>query len=171
MTGATVFERDYHSLARSLRIDPELSRDERMQRVVDGLWPALAPSGVSWLGFYIAEKDKPEMVLGPRRDKPACSPIGLHGACGRCLLSRRPLIVRDVASLGAGYIACDPRDRSEVVVPLISARGDCWGVMDLDSYDVGSFDEADVAGLGQVLAAAGLVPDAPHGFAGATEVV
>jgi len=126
-----------------------------MRAFVDLLWEALHPTGVSWLGFYVYEGGE-ELVLGPRRDKPACSPIGLHGACGRAFLSRRPQIVRDVAELGANYIACDPADKSELVIPLFDESGACWGVLDLDSHEVGSFGERDVEGLVKLLRKAGL---------------
>ena len=131
------------------------SRVVRMQRVVDELWNALHATGVSWVGFYFHEGAE-ELILGPRRDKPACSPIGMHGACGQVFLVRRPLIVYDVAELGENYIACDPRDRSEVVLPLFQEDGTCWGVLDVDSHDVGSFDQTDVDGLRKVLLTAGL---------------
>lgn len=126
-----------------------------MQAFVDLLWDALHASGVSWIGFYLHEGSE-ELILGPRRDKPACSPIGLHGACGKAFLSRRPLIVRDVAELGTGYIACDPRDKSEVVIPLFDQAGQCWGVLDLDSHEVGSFSHEDVDGLESLLRRANL---------------
>lgn len=126
-----------------------------MQVVVDALWEALHPTGVSWVGFYVHQGGD-ELILGPRRDKPACSPIGLHGACGQAFISRTPLVVGDVGKLGADYIACDPRDRSEVVVPLIDESGVCWGVLDLDSRETDAFDDADVEGLQRVLLAANL---------------
>ncbi|MCH8150206.1 MAG: GAF domain-containing protein [Planctomycetes bacterium] len=132
-------------------------RTALMREVVDGLWDALHTAGVSWVGFYLFE-DGDELVLGPSRDKPACSPIGLHGACGQAFKRREPLIVRDVREFGEAYIACDPRDRSEVIVPVFDDSGACWGVLDLDSYDVGSFDQSDVEGLRRVLQAAGLSP-------------
>lgn len=128
-----------------------------IQGVVDLLWDALHTTGVSWVGFYLFEGGD-ELVLGPSRDKPACSPIGLQGACGQAFKSREPLVVRDVRELGADYIACDPRDRSEVIVPVFDDSGACWGVLDLDSYDAESFDQSDVEGLRQVLQAAGLSP-------------
>lgn len=131
-----------------------------MQRVVDALWGELGDKRVSWLGFYLKNPDSDEMLLGPRRDKPACSPIGLHGACGRSYQSRRALVVTDVANLRAGYIACDPRDRSEIVIPMMEPWGeDCWGVFDADSYDIGAFGESDVEGLYRVFVAAGLTPE------------
>lgn len=146
--------RPYHELAnRLMRIQG--TREERMQSFVDLGWEALHPTGVSWLGFYLRH-DRDELILGPRRDKPACSPIGLHGACGQAFTSHKPLVVRDVAELGANYIACDPRDCSEVVIPLLEENSECWGVLDLDSYDVGAFTNDDVSGLTLLLHAAGL---------------
>ncbi len=133
-------------------------RQSPMQAFVDCAWDALRGSGASWIGFYLDVPGAPDaerLVLGPRRDKPACSPIGLHGACGRCLVTGAPLVVRDVSELGDSYIACDPRDRSELVVPCRSA-GAVWGVLDADSHEVGCFSEADAAGAVRALAAWGL---------------
>ena len=132
-------------------------RAARMQAFVRATWPGLAPTGVSWLGFYERDPSNPsQMLLAAREPKPACSPIGLHGACGQCLLAARPLVVRDVAELGAGYIACDPRDRSEVVVPCLAAPGHAWGVLDLDSHDLASFSDRDAQELARLLVLAGL---------------
>lgn len=142
------------------------SRQERMEAVVGALWEELRHTGVSWVGFYLDQPEEPEdrrLVLGPRRDKPACSPIGLHGACGQALRSRRTLIVRDVRDLGENYVACDPRDRSEIVVPLLDERGAAWGVLDLDSFEVGAFGSDDDAGLRLVLRAAGLAQGGGRG--------
>lgn len=150
--GSSMSSRDYQHIA--ARLIPAGTDQQRMQAVVDALWQALSPTGVSWVGFYLPEND--ELVLGPRRDTPACSPIGLHGVCGEAYRTRRPVVVRDVRQRGADYVACDPRDRSEVVVPLLAADGSCRGVLDLDSHAVGAFDAADVAGLQQVLRGAGL---------------
>lgn len=165
--------RDYAPIAAALRDLPkDADRQTRMQAVVDLLWDAFGrgePSttdvegldrrgdgAVSWLGFYTPAPGKDEMVLGPRRDKPACSPLGLHGACGRALLSRKTLVIPDVSRLGEGYIACDPRDRSELVVPCLEKTGVCWGVLDLDSHDSSAFFERDAYALMLLLRAAGL---------------
>lgn len=129
-----------------------------MRAVTDALWEGLKAHGVSWVGFYVERAEAPpeaRLELGPCRNKPACSPIGLHGVCGQALLAGRARIVRDVAELGPDYIACDPADRSEIVVPLFGDDGRCWGVLDLDSHEVGAFGESDRAGLERVLRAAG----------------
>jgi putative methionine-R-sulfoxide reductase with GAF domain len=150
--------RDYESIR--ARLTAAGSREQRLRAVVDALWDGLHTQRVSWVGFYLDQPDQPDdrrLILGPCRDKPACSPIGLHGVCGQALRSRSTRIVLDVRDLGANYVACDPRDRSEIVVPLIDESDTCWGVVDLDSWDVGAFDERDDAGLRQVLEAAGLL--------------
>lgn len=145
--------RDYRRIAAA--ISSSGPREQRMRAVVDALWEALHETGVSWVGFYLPEGES-ELVLGPSRNKPACSPIGLHGVCGAAFTQRKPMIVRDVRDLGANYVACDPRDLSELVVPAFDENGACWAVVDLDSHQVGAFSEADVAGLESVLRAAGL---------------
>ncbi len=155
----------YEQLATQLAgIASPRSREDAMRALVDALWEAFgsgehpAPSARawSWVGFYygpgsgapggmVAGTD--EMILGYRRDKPACSPIGLHGMCGRSFLRRESIIVDDVATLGDDYVACDPRDVSELVVPMVGADGACWGVFDADSFARAAFDEEDARGV------------------------
>lgn len=150
--------------------DAGVPREARLRALVDALWGALSLTGVSWVGFYHGPGEQlddgrvagpEEMLLGARRDKPACSPIGLHGVCGRGWRERASVVVRDVAVLGADYVACDPRDRSEVVVPLFDERGGCWGVIDADSFDVGAFTERDARELHALLARAGVTTPTP----------
>ncbi len=159
MTSMTSDARTYDKL--HIKIPPDASRETRMQAVVDSLWQAFADQGYSWVGFYLDQPHEPDdrrMILGPCRDKPACSPLGLHGACGSALLSRDTLIVRDVAELGDNYIACDPLDKSEIIIPLVDSAGTCWGVLDIDSHEIASFDTDDENGLRNFLRAAELIP-------------
>lgn len=161
MSEAASRTRDYTSLlpaCRSLTGD----RATRMAGFVDVAWDALAAEDVSWLGFYLPDPDDDQqMLLGPRRDKPACSPIGMHGACGQSFLQHATLVVRDIAALGEGYIACDPRDVAELVIPVFEADGRCWGVLDLDSFTRGAFTAHDADALHECLAAAGLTSGNP----------
>ncbi len=150
--------RDYPAIA--AQVSAEGTPEARMQAVADALWAAFHDKGISWVGFYLdrpGEPDDRRLVLGPFRDKPACTPIGLHGVCGQALQFRQTRIVPDVTALGEDYIACDPQDRSEIVVPLVAADGRAWGVLDLDSHEPGAFGESDAAGLRRVLEAAGLL--------------
>lgn len=98
----------------------------------------------SWLGFYIMRGG--ELVLGPFQGKVACVRIALgRGVCGTAASERRTVVVPDVEQF-PGHIACDAGSRSEIVVPIM-ARGEVVAVLDVDSYDVASFDEDDAAGL------------------------
>ncbi len=129
-------------------------RQAGMAMFIAAAWPRLQEHGVSWIGFYQADHLLPDttcMLLAAREPKPACSPIGLHGACGQSFKSAKPMVVRDVAQLGADYIACDPRDKSELVVPCFDKAGNAWGVIDLDSFDIGSFDERDARNVEKLL--------------------
>jgi len=148
--------RDYDALARACqRLDGQ--RPARAAGFVDAAWEVLHAADVSWLGFYLPDPDNAQqMVLGPRRDKPACSPIGTHGACGRSLREGVALVVRDVAALGEGYVACDPHDLAELVIPTTDEAGSRWGVLDLDSFSRGAFSADDARGLHACLLAAGL---------------
>lgn len=152
--------RDYRAVMQRHGLDPARplvpsDRAAAMRRAIDILWGALGSSGLSWIGFYQKVPDADEMVLVCREPKPACSPIGLHGMCGRGWSEARPIIIADVRTLGPNYIACDPKDQSELVVPVI-ADGGCWGVLDADSYDTGAFDESDASGMADVLVSLGI---------------
>ena len=161
-------DRDYTPLHRQLTPDQAASADARsasMRRFVDAAWPILHPTGLSWIGFYTKAPDALDMILGPCRNKPACSPIGLHGVCGKGWQTRRSIIVRDVKSLGENYVACDPKDQSELVIPLFH-RGHCYGVLNADSFDQHAFTEHDATQLQQLLLAANLTE--PNRQAGPT---
>ena len=54
---------------------------------------------------------------------------------------RKTIIVPDVDKF-PGHIACDPDSKSEIVVPLLYG-GDLFGVIDVDSAILNSFDEID----------------------------
>jgi putative methionine-R-sulfoxide reductase with GAF domain len=151
--------RDYDAIARGLTSVGTSA--VRMTMVADRLWEHRDTLALSWVGFYLdhpGEPDDRRLVLGPHRDRPACSPIGMHGVCGQAIAARRARIVEDVETLGDAYVACDPNDRAELVVPLIDELGVAWGVLDLDSTQVAAFDESDAAGLERVLRTAGLLP-------------
>ena len=94
----------------------------------------------SWVGFYRMEKG--ELVLGPFQGKVACVRITVgKGVCGTAAKERRTIIVPNVDEF-PGHIACDPDSRSEIVVPL-SYAGDLFGVLDIDSAQLHSFDQTD----------------------------
>lgn len=143
-----------------------MSAHQRMSAFVDLAWEQLSPVNVSWIGFYLEDPAAPDdqrLTLGPRRDSPACSPIGIHGLCGQAYTSCKTKIVRDVKTLGKNYVACDPRDRSEIVIPLLgdsasTKKSRCWGLLDLDSWSVAAFDDSDARNLITVMQTIGFTP-------------
>ncbi|HET9625246.1 MAG TPA: GAF domain-containing protein [Kofleriaceae bacterium] len=101
----------------------------------------------SWIGVYVARGK--ELVLGPFQGKVACVRIAWgRGVCGTAAAEKRTLVVPDVEQF-PGHIACDAGSRSEIVVPIVR-RGEVVAVLDLDSYDLAAFDEADAAGLAPI---------------------
>lgn len=132
-----------------------LSREEAMAFAIERLWRAFGGRPISWIGFYERTPGTDEMVLLAREPRPACSPIGVHGMCGRSMLAARAMVVRDVKTLGEGYIACFPEDQSEMVVPLIE-DGACVAVLDVDSHEREAFCVADAQACSAVLETLGL---------------
>lgn len=101
---------------------------------------------ISWVGFYLADGDG-GLVLGPFQGKPACTRIGPgRGVCGAAACSKKTMVVADVRDF-PGHIACDPESRSEIVVPISTAGGEIFGVLDVDSSVTARFDEEDAEGL------------------------
>lgn len=93
-----------------------------------------------WTGFYFV--DGKQLVLGPFQGPLACTriPFG-KGVCGSAWAQKKTLVVPDVEQF-PGHIACSSESRSEIVVPLFH-DGEVWAVLDIDSKELGTFDEVD----------------------------
>ncbi len=93
-----------------------------------------------WTGFYFV--DGKQLVLGPFQGPLACTriPFG-KGVCGSAWAQKKTLVVPDVEQF-PGHIACSSESRSEIVVPLFH-DGEVWAVLDIDSKEIGTFDEVD----------------------------
>ncbi len=73
---------------------------------------------LNWAGFYLLKGG--ELVVGPFQGRPACVRIAVgRGVCGMAVAERRSQVVADVHAFD-GHIACDPRSRAEIVVPIES---------------------------------------------------
>ena len=83
--------------------------------------------GFFWTGFY----------------RVVCMhiPFG-RGVCGSAWKQRTTLVVPDVEKF-PGHIACSSLSRSEIVVPVFSPDGEIVAVLDIDSKELGTFDEID----------------------------
>jgi GAF domain-containing protein len=103
----------------------------------------------SWAGFY--RRVEPRLLrVGPYQGPLGCLEVTWdRGVCGAAAREKRTQLVPDVDAF-AGHIACDPRARSEVAVPIVGADGEVTAVLDLDSHEPGAFDETDVAGLEEI---------------------
>lgn len=100
--------------------------------------------GFWWTGFYIVKGDK--LVLGPFQGPVACSRISFgRGVCGTAWQRKGTIIVPDVEKF-PGHIACSSLSRSEIVVPIFRDE-EVIAVLDIDSRDLGAFDEIDRDGL------------------------
>jgi L-methionine (R)-S-oxide reductase len=102
----------------------------------------------SWTGFYfVAGED--ELHVGPYQGPVACQVLKGSGVCLHCARTRQPVVVPDVEQF-PGHIACDPRARSEITLPLM--KGDTLiAVLDGDSHKPAQFDEDDVSPLARIL--------------------
>ena len=110
------------------------------------IWQGLAD--INWAGFYFMTDGI--LVLGPFQGKPACTRIAVgRGVCGTAVAQDATQLVPDVHAF-PGHIACDCASNSEIVVP-IHVNGEIWGVLDIDSPEIGRFTEADSAGLQKVI--------------------
>ncbi|NLZ76951.1 MAG: GAF domain-containing protein [Spirochaetales bacterium] len=99
--------------------------------------------GISWLGFYLTDRETGKLILGPFQGKVACTeiPIG-KGVCGKAAELKKAILVPDVHAF-EGHIVCDDASLSELVVPLIDPRGEVVGVLDIDSPLKGRFTTED----------------------------
>lgn len=94
-----------------------------------------------WTGFYLLEAG--ELIVGPYQGPVACILLEKDkGVCWAGVNRGETIVVPDVHKF-PGHIACDSRSNSEIVVPLKTAEGEIYGVLDVDSTDLNSFDEVD----------------------------
>jgi GAF domain-containing protein len=108
-----------------------------------------------WTGFYVVDPERPdELVIGPYQGTLGCLriPFG-RGVCGAAAERRDTIVVPDVHEF-PGHIACDPRSRSEIAVPVFDRTGRLIAIFDVDSDEPAMFDETDKAFLEDIMKAA-----------------
>lgn len=106
-----------------------------------------------WTGFYVVDPSKPEeLVVGPYQGTLGCLriPFG-RGVCGAAARTRETQVVADVHAF-PGHIACDSRSASEIVVPVLDARGGLIAVLDVDATEIAAFDAVDAEALERLMA-------------------
>ena len=96
--------------------------------------------GFWWTGFYRVEGE--ELILGPFQGPIACTRIAYgRGVCGTAWKEKRTVVVPNVEQF-PGHIACSAASRSEIVVPVWH-KNKITAVLDIDSKELGTFDETD----------------------------
>lgn len=113
------------------------------------LWEVCAQ--VSWCGFYrcVAES---MLAVGPYRGTMGCLRIAFdRGVCGAAARTGTTQLVPDVEAY-PGHIACDGATRSELVIPVRDRAGRVRAVLDLDSYALAAFCEAEATRLEALMA-------------------
>ncbi len=94
-----------------------------------------------WCGFYLLKDN--QLVVGPYQGPLACMTLTFNkGVCWAAVRERKTIIVPDVHKF-PDHIACDHRSQSEIVVPLFNKQHEIYGVLDIDSDRLASFDETD----------------------------
>jgi GAF domain-containing protein len=105
--------------------------------------------GFLWIGFYLS--DGKELVLNAFQGPVACTRIAFEsGVCGHCFTTGSTVVVPDVEAF-PGHIACSSLSKSEIVVPILSANGEVWGVLDVDSENLSDFSEIDAEWLQKIV--------------------
>lgn len=146
-------------MAESLLINKNLTADEKYRELVKQVKALLSRNDnllsnlsnftaalnqtfekISWVGFYLFDGEK--LYLGPFQGKVACTEIRIgNGVCGTAAKERKTVIVEDVEKF-PGHIFCDADSKSEIVIPIIK-DDTLYGVLDLDSTELNSFNETD----------------------------
>ena len=132
--------------------------DEQMHLVMEGIDDRVAGMatmsalvhhafGHLWTGFYRVVEPGALLRVGPYQGTLGCLDIAFgRGVCGTAAQERRTVVVEDV-DLFPGHITCDGRSKSEIVVPVMDRSGALIAVLDVDSAERATFDEADRLGL------------------------
>ena len=103
-----------------------------------------------WTGFYCL--DQGELIVRCYQGPVACQVLRKNtGVCWKSIIDGQTIVVADVHQF-PGHIACDSRSRSEIVVPLRDEGGHIYGVLDVDSADLASFDDTDAEWLEKIVA-------------------
>jgi len=138
------FEEVYQKIAALVKINPE----DLLYRICDLLKQEVYH--YDWIGFYILDQEKNELVLGPFVGKPTQHTqiaVG-KGICGQVAASGQTMVVQDVTQV-ENYISCGLEVQSEIVVPVLK-NGKFVAELDIDSHSPAPFTEDDNEFLAKV---------------------
>jgi GAF domain-containing protein len=123
-------------------LDGEANTDEKLLTICKLLRGNI--EYYDWAGFYLVNPNvKNELFLGPYDGDPT-EHVRIKfgdGICGQAAERKEIFVVQDV-SQETNYLACSPKVRSEIVVPIFS-EGEVVGEIDIDSHIVSPFTDED----------------------------
>lgn len=103
-------------------------------------------NGWHWVGFYIVDAARDELVLGPFQGPVACTRLRKgKGVCAAAWETAASQIVPNVHEF-LGHVACSNATNSELVIP-VEADGRVVAVLDIDSVEFDAFSSSDVEAL------------------------
>jgi GAF domain-containing protein len=123
-------------------------RDEKLARLCTLLRDSVPH--YQWAGFYLADPEKRELILGPfagESSEHIRIPYG-RGICGQAAERLAPFFVQDVTK-ESNYLACSAKVKAEVVLPIFK-EGRFVAELDIDSYQRAPFTPEDRAFLEQI---------------------
>ncbi len=141
---ATNFIEVFQKIAALVKINPE----DLLLRICELLKQEVYH--YDWVGFYILDQKKNELVLGPFVGKPTQHThiaVG-KGICGQVAESGLTMVVQDVTQV-ENYISCGLDVQSEIVVPIMK-DGKFVAELDIDSHSPAPFTLDDSAFLAKV---------------------
>jgi L-methionine (R)-S-oxide reductase len=127
------------------KIDAFVASGDKPEEILYSICSLLKDSvyHYDWIGFYILDEQKSQLVLGPFCGKPTehtIIPVG-KGVCGQVAENNKLKIVQDVSE-EENYIACSLEVQSEIVVPILK-DGRFVAEIDIDSHSRAPFTIAD----------------------------
>jgi len=138
------YQRIYIQLEQLLKKTGDL--DARMATVSAVLHHKLGM--VLWTGFYSLKEG--ELIVKSYQGPLACQVLKKNtGVCWTAVNKQKTIIVPDVHQF-EGHIACDPRSKSEIVVPVFDTDKKIKWVLDIDSKVLNRFDETDARALEKI---------------------
>ena len=164
MTVRPGFVRYLCGMAETLALTPGASREERYE-ALSNRWKSLLgnePNRMAnlanaaavlkeafdwhWVGFYLVDAKRDELVLGPFQGPLACTRL-YHGK-GVCAAAWDQGSVQVVPNVHAfeGHVACSSLTESELVVPIV-VGDEVVAVLDIDSIRRDDVSAADAMGL------------------------
>lgn len=139
------YQRLYNQLINLLMVSP--SAEAQMSTINAIIYHKI--NYTFWVGFYLRKNDR--LTIGPYQGPLACQELEYpHGVCWNSIIHKKPVIVADVSQF-PDHIACDPRSKSELVVPVKNTSGNIVGVFDVDSNRIAAFDETDLEGIEKII--------------------